>query len=287
MRKAAGILLCCCLLAAALTVSAHADIGPKASVTVEFRGFEGRKYYATLLSRESGWGPYSVFDGDEDSYFYGENVGSPQAREAFLKFAEYEDADGFCFLQFMQECSQTHAFGWGYYPPEEFKILLYFADTGEFLESGSQERYAFHSQFVFSADGSIERDYRAGQEVLAFAARAALTIAVELIIALCFCLRGGKLWRLLILVNLGTQVLLNAALQVTIYQHGPWLAAAGIYLLLEIGVTAAEAAVYTRYFPRLGTRPGPKWVGGVYALVANAASFVVGLAMARMLPGLF
>jgi hypothetical protein len=53
VKKAAKILLCACLLAAALTVFAHADMGPKASVTVEFRGFEGRKYYATLLSRES------------------------------------------------------------------------------------------------------------------------------------------------------------------------------------------------------------------------------------------
>ena len=275
------------MLAAVLTVFAHADIGPKASVTVEFRGFEGRKYYATLLSRVSGWGPYSVFDGDENSYFYGENVGNPQARAAFLKFAGYEDTDGFFFLQYMQECSQSHAFGWGYFPPDEFKVLLYFADTGEFLESGRQERYAFHSRYVFSADGSIERDYKAGQEALAFAVRAALTVAVELLIALCFRLRGAKLWRLLILVNLGTQLLLNAALQITIYYHGAWLGAAGIYLLLELGVTVVEAAVYTRHFPQLSVRPQPKWVGGVYALVANLASFVVGLAMAQMLPGMF
>ena len=288
LRKAVKCLLCACLLAAALSVSAHADIGPKASVTVEFRGFEGRKYYATLLSQARGSGPYSVFDGDENTYFYGENVGNPQAREAFLKFAEYRDADGFYFLQFMQDCSQSHTFGWGYYPPEEFKILLYFADTGEFLESiGSYGQYAFHSRYVFTADGKTERDYKYGQEALAFAVRAALTIAVELLIALCFCLRGAKLWRLIILMNLGTQVLLNAALQVSIYMHGPWLAAAGIYLLLELGVTAAEAAAYIRYFPRLSARPRPKWVGGVYALAANAASFFTGLAMAQMLPWLF
>ncbi|MCL2298814.1 MAG: hypothetical protein FWC27_01550, partial [Firmicutes bacterium] len=268
LRKPAKILLCACLLAMAMTVLAHADIGPKPSVTVEFRGFEGRQYYATLLSKESRWGPYSVFEGDEDSYFYGENVGNPQARVAFLKFAGYEDADGFFFLQFMQECSQTHAFGWGYYPPEEFKILVYFADTDEFLVSeGNYTRYAFHSQFVLSADGSVERDYPVGRELGEFALRAALTVAVELIVALCFLLRGGKLWRLVALTNLGTQVLLNAALQVTIYMRGAWLGAAGVYLLLELGVTAAEAAVYLRYFPRLSARPRPKWLGGVYALV--------------------
>ena len=279
MKKAARVLLCCCLLAAAMTVFAHADMGPKASVTVEFRGFEGRKYYATLLSRQSRWGPYSAFDVSEEPY---------EKSAAFMKFVEYEDADGFYFLQFMQECSQTHEFGWGYYPPEEFKILLYFADTDEFLSSDSvYEQYAFHSQYVFTADDRTEKAYDYGSEALAFAARAALTIAVELIIALCFGLRGAKLWRLLILVNLGTQVLLNAALQITIYYHGAWLGAAGIYLLLELGVTAAEAAVYTKYFPHLSTRPRPKWLGGVYALMANAASFVAGLAMAQMLPRLF
>ena len=280
MRKAARVLLCACLLAAAMAVSAYADIGPKASVTVEFRGFEGRRYFATLLSRESQSGPYSL-----NSRFSMENTGDPQA---FQKFVEYEDADGFYFLQFMQDCSRTHQFGWGYYPPEEFKILLYFPDTDEFLASDdSYERYAFHSHFVFTAQAKAEKDYNYGQEILTFAARAALTIAVELAVALCFLLRGARLWRLLILVNLGTQVLLNAALQVSIYVHGPWLAAAGIYLLLELGVTAAEAAVYTRYFPRLSTRPKPKWVGVVYAVVANAASFLVGLAMADMLPRLF
>jgi len=150
-----------------------------------------------------------------------------------------------------------------------------------------QERYAFHSQYVFTADGQVEKSYGYGREAFAFAVRAALTVAVELVIALCFCLRGGKLWRLIVLVNIGTQVLLNATLQVSIYQHGPWLSAAGIYFLLELGVTAAEAAVYTRYFPRLSARPRPRWIGGVYAIVANAASFVIGLAMAQMLPRLF
>jgi len=281
MKKFAGILLCCCLLAAAATVVAHADMGPKPSVTVEFRGFEGRQYFATLLSRESRWGPYYVFDGDESSWHFSEDP-------AFMQFVEYEDADGFCFLQYMQDCSRSHEFGWGYYPPEEFKILLYFTDTGEFLASeGSLERYAFHSRYAFSAGGQVKKAYEYGSEAAAFALRALLTIAVELAVALCFGLRGAKLWRLLILMNLGTQLLLNAALQASIYVHGPWLGAAGIYLLLELGVTAAEAAVYMRYFPRLGTRPRAKWVIGAYAVVANAASFILGLAMAAMFPLLF
>jgi len=278
LRKAVKFLLCVALLAAALMIFAHADMGPKESVTVEFRGFEGRRYFATLLSRTRSSGPASVYDGDE----------STPKSDVFMKFVEYQDADGFYFLQFMQDCSQTHAFFWGYYPPEEFRILLYFPDTDEFLESqGSYGQYAFHSRYVFTPDGSVERAYDYGNEALAFALRAALTVAVELAVALCFCLRGGKLWRLVILMNLGTQVLLNAALQITIYYHGAWLGAAGITLLLELAVTAAEAVVYTRYFPRLSARPLRKWVGIVYAIAANAVSFIVGLAMAQMLPRLF
>ena len=88
MRKFARILLCCCLLAAAMTVFAHADMGPKPSVTVEFRGFEDRRYFATLLSNESCFGPYSVYNGSEDSYRFMENANDPQAREAFQKFVE-------------------------------------------------------------------------------------------------------------------------------------------------------------------------------------------------------
>jgi hypothetical protein len=287
LRKFARVLLCACLLAAAMTVFAHADMGPKNSVTVEFRGFEGRQYYATLLSRERSTGPESVYDGEEDPVISMENAETPYT-QAFWKFVNYQDPDGFYFVQNMGDCSQSHIFGWGYYPPVEFKILLYFPDTDEFLGSeGSCGQYAFHSRYVFTPDGRTERAYDYGHEVLAFAVRALLTIAVELAVALCFRLRGGKLWRLIILVNLGTQVLLNAALQFTIYLHGAWLEAAGVYLLLELGVTAAEAVVYTRYFPRLGTRPRPKWVGWVYALAANAVSFLVGLAMAQMLTRMF
>jgi len=288
MRKAAKVLLCCCLLAAAMAVFAHADSGPKPSVTVEFRGFEGRKYFATLLSRASSSGPHSASRDYEDWYHYEETANDPQAREAFLKFVEYRDVDGFYFLQFMQECTQTHEFGWGYMPPEEFKVLLYFPDTDEFLISeSSYERYAFHSNYVLTPDGQVAKDSKLGQEIFSFAFRALLTIAVELAIALCFKLRGAKLWRLIIFVNLGTQVLLNAALQASIYHLGPWFGAAGIYILLEPAVVIIEAVVYRKHFPRLSAHPRPKWIGGVYALTANAASFLLGLAMAEMLPRLF
>jgi len=288
MRKAAKVLLCCCLLAAAMMVLAHADSGPKPSVTVEFRGFEGRKYYATLLSRASSSGPHSASRDYEDWYHYEETANDPQAREAFLKFVEYQDVDGFFFLQFMQECSQTHEFGWGYYPPSEFKILLYFPETDEFLVSeSSYERYAFHSNFAFTPDGQAKRDSKIGQEIFAFAFRALLTIAVELAIALCFKLRGAGLWRLIIFVNLGTQVLLNAILQISVYRYDALFDVLRLFILLELVVLIIEAAVYTKYFPRLSARPQPKWVGGVYALTANAASFLLGLAMAEMLPRLF
>ena len=42
--------------------TAYADIGPKASVVVDFIGLEDEVYYTTLLSEEISTGPYSFSD---------------------------------------------------------------------------------------------------------------------------------------------------------------------------------------------------------------------------------
>ncbi|MEL7602134.1 MAG: hypothetical protein AAGU77_03170 [Bacillota bacterium] len=92
MKKAAYLLLCVLLAVVMLPMPARADMGPKPSVVVDFKGMAGERYYATLLSLKKSTGPFSAPRGGGDAYArYHEG---DEGYDVFLKFAGYQDADG-------------------------------------------------------------------------------------------------------------------------------------------------------------------------------------------------
>ncbi|NLG36379.1 MAG: hypothetical protein GX549_00090, partial [Clostridiales bacterium] len=137
MKKTACLLICAFAVLILFPMTARADIGPKPSVVVDFDGLDTHTYYATLLSRQRTTGPYSAPGRDGAYLHYNKD---DEDYGIFLKFTEYEDADGYYFLQFFSDCTQTHRFSWTYYPPREFKILLYFPETDSFVVSDKYER---------------------------------------------------------------------------------------------------------------------------------------------------
>lgn len=63
-------------------------------------GVEDEEYYATLLSESKSTGPASVYDGSYAFYQEGD-----EEYEIWKRFVEYQDSDGFYFLQeFWVEC---------------------------------------------------------------------------------------------------------------------------------------------------------------------------------------
>ncbi len=292
MKKAVSILICAFAILWIFPLTAHADMGPKPSVVVDFSGLEGQHYYATLLSRVKSTGPHTALSGSNQEYMrYQEE---DEEYDIFLKFVQYEDADGFYFLQFFQDCSQTQQFKWTYYPPHEFKILLYFPETDRFIVSGqSYESYAFHSYFAAevspapqAAGMTVAKSHDYTDEIFPLLVRILLTIAIELAIALLFGFRQKRQFRFIVLVNIVTQVALNLTLHIINYRSGP-LAFVMFYILLELVVFLIEAALYTQHLGSYGTERVPGWKPWVYALVANGASFAAGLALAHWLPGIF
>lgn len=274
-----------CLFAAVfvLPLTVSADMGPKPSVTVTVEGADGRDFYGTLLSERPSTGPQSAYDpADADTYHYYDGYGD---EEVFRQFIEYEDPDGYYFLQICWPCEGTDTFAWTYYPPQRFKILLYFPDTGEFVSSGVCERYAFDSYFTASLTGeglAVRTSYDYRWELISLVARILLTIAAELLVALLFRFRGKRTYRTLIWVNVVTQVLLNVGLNLINY-YGGQLAFTVFYVLLELAVFVAEGILFT-----LLLRKGQKaWKLWLYALAANACSFALGLALAHWIPGIF
>lgn len=281
MKKRLLRLMLFCLLALVLAAPVSADMGPKPSVVVHFQGVEpDQRYYVTLLSEEESTGPWNCSYLEEPS----------TDADIWNKFVSYKDPDGFHFLEFFADCTGSKQFIWGYYPPQRFKVLLYFPDSDQFAVSQTVcEQYAFDSYFdaTLQSGGTltVEATYMPIWQGMAFLARLILTIAIEMLLAAVFGIFGRRL--LVVLgVNIVTQVLLNLCLLRGGYE--PLFVFYVLrYFLLELGVLAVEAVAYCAILPKL---PGkalsrPRLVG--YAVTANLASFVLGYWISLLAPHLF
>ncbi|MGN1111404.1 MAG: hypothetical protein ACI4QY_07095 [Oscillospiraceae bacterium] len=297
--------LMCLITTVLLSVTASADMGPKPSVNVNFENLGDELCYATLLSRTS-TGPASAWNGNEsDARHNGNEYYSyvPYGYDVWKAFVDYEDSDGFYFLQEAWQINETKKLAWTYYPPNEFKILLYFPETNTFASSGIYERYAFDTYFTVNMEGvdlSVDyneqlstnerleayKSYNYRVEIMSLAARIVITILIEMALALIFGYREKKQLLLLAGVNSATQIILNVLLNIINYNSGE-LAFVVFYVLFELIVFAVEAVVYYILLNKLSVKQKPKWLAVIYALVANAASFVGGMVIAQWLPGIF
>ena len=262
-----------------------ADMGPKPSVVVEFSGLDDVTYYVSLLSDTASTGPYTAYDVIEN------NKREPTdgvEEEVYQKFIEYEDSDGFYFLQYVQKCENNESFTWGYYPPQNFKIILYFADSDTFLVSNDiYERYAFDSYYsaqvsleqksMTATQMEVEEEYDFWSELGFLLVRILFTISVELIVALFFHYISKHNFTLIVVTNLLTQTLLNISLNLINYKVG-YATYVLFYLLLELLVIIIEAVVYQKFV--INTRQGKmRWTKTpiCYAILANLISFAVGI----------
>ena len=287
LRKVLSLLICL-ILVLNLPVTAKADIGPKPSVRIQFTGIEGETYYVTLLSERRSTGPATAWDGYEEYRDW-----KPESEKSIWeKFIAYEDTDGYYFLQEWWDCSETNQLNWTYYPPTPFKILLYFPETDSFYVSDIYERYAFDS--YFSVDLSeystspitARQSYDYTWEVISLVARIVLTISLELAIALLFGYREKKALGFLAIVNVITQVVLNVALNIINYRSGS-MGFTFAFICMEILVFAIEAITYKAVLHRYSEKEKVNRRGVTYALVANTASFAIGLWLAHLIPGIF
>lgn len=276
------LLIVFCLLCPTV---AFADMGPKPSVHITLQHLPGGPCYGTLLSERRSTGPSTAWDGTKrgrSDYNYEPN---PAVWEAFVA---YEDPDGYYFLQESWQCDETGGFAWTYYPPQRFKILLYYPETDTFRTSGIYECYAFDSYFTVDASGQTlmaVRSYKYGPELFSLVCRAVLTVLVELAVAWVFRLRTKAVLLPILAVNAVTQIGLNVGLNLANYYSGP-MAFVLLYIVAELGVVLVEALAYRCLLGKVQPPVSARRSTG-YAVVANAVSFACGLVLAHWLPGIF
>lgn len=279
------VFLCILML---FPVGVSGDTGPKPSIRIQFKNMGDELCYGTLLSKEESTGPARAWDGEE------ENINLDFVdRDIWEAFVNYEDSDGYYFLQWAWKVNDTKELAWTYYPPNEFKVLLYYPETNTFISSDVCKRYAFDTYYTVDMDGieigSIKYDenlsgnqrlimhksYEFKNEVKALVYRILITVVVEVLIGLLFKFRNKELLYILF-INVITQIILNVLLNVYT-GFGYYF----VYLSLESLVFVIEAIFYCLMFKK------KKGYCVLYALVANIASFVIGLYLANLFPGLF
>lgn len=297
--------LCCALVLLALLplflpVQARADIGPKPSVQISFtktQYLNGSRYYGTLLSKNGEvMGPFYPWSEDwEADWTWWNESETPVPEDVARALQSYQDSDGYQLLNWCQLCSPEDRLAWTYYPPEDFKLLLYFPEESLFCVSPAYEKYAYDSYYTAnlarydSGTVTLERDYPYGDELASLAVRVALTLAAEMALALLFGYRERRLLGFIALVNGITQLFLNGALNVMDYTIGiaPGTFQILSFYALELAVLAAEAVLYAMLLPRFSERPQSRGKAVVYAVLANVLSCALGLKLAAWLPGLF
>ena len=301
-------LLCAVMVMIVFPITASADTGPKPSVRITFENLGTEECWGTLLSSKPSTGPSSAWNGKEEDAQHNESPNGYYSYQKFgydvwKAFVDYAENDDFYFLQEAWQINETKELAWTYYPPNEFKILLYFPETGEYAVSGVYERYAFDSYFTVNMEGvylSIDyneelssddrlnayKSYNYGVEIGSLVARILITIIIEMGIALLFGYREKKQLLLLVGVNSGTQIILNVLLNIINYNSGE-MAFVVFYVLFELVVFAIEAILFYHLLDKISIKQKPKWLAVVYALVANTVSFGAGMMIAECLPGIF
>lgn len=287
-RKLSQLIIVFLCMVMLFPIGVNADTGPKPSVRIKFENMGDELCYGTLLAKEESTGPASAWDGKE------ENINlSFVDRDIWEAFVNYEDSDGYYFLQWAWIVSDTKELSWTYYPPNEFKVLLYYPETNTFVVSDVCKRYAFDTYYTVDMDGieigSIKYDdnlssnqrleafksYEFKNEVKALGCRMLITVVVEMLIGLLFKFRNKELLYILF-INVITQIILNVLLN--IYTGFGYYF---VYLSLELLVFVIEAIFYCLMFKK------KKWHCVLYSVVANVSSFVIGLYLANLFPGFF
>jgi len=250
-------------------MTALADMGPKPSVIIDFKDVESKTYFVALLSEKNSTGPWNKTDEYRESY---------GDRTIWEKFNDLED--DYFFLGMFSDCSDTNRFKWTYYPPDRFKIAIYYPEYDRFEISGIYERYAFDSYFTMNASTmKAVRSYNFNTEILSFIFRLLLTVAIEILIALFFGYRSKSQLRVILITNICTQVLLNLVLNLISYKYGG-LAVIFNYVWLEIIIITTECLIYSKMFKG-------KLMPWLYSFTANTASFAAGLIIYLKIPAIF
>lgn len=282
----------------AIIINTHtlkADAGPKPYIEINLKNMKSNEYYVTLISERKNYGPHHYHEEGEEKY-YNDYDKYPEIWE---KFYNYVDNNGFYFWNKFEKFTGDGSYRWGYYPPQTFKLLLYFPQTDSFVVSEIYERYAFSSKFTFNLNRvksftgdialitepvKLDKQSVFFSEVFKFLFRVSITVGIEMFIAFLFFFRmNAKEFSIIVLVNVCTQVLLNIALSIWTFNLGFGWIEIPFLIAIELIIFVVEGFAYLKLLKEeLLERNASKWMPFLYSFVANLVSFVLGYVLVML-----
>ncbi len=268
-KKALIALLILPALLSTLPAAVSADFGPKPRITVQVENPPPGAYCLDLLVPYDK--PYENTGGDTDDPVMRAGLFSLTGQGWYPALANGTGMPLFGKLTGEPDGDRMiHVFSY-FGVPDRFRIIIATPD-GRTVVSEAMDRSSFEYQVVFDyATGRATRQTLAAAYGLQLAGTFAATIVIEGLILLLFRFPLKKNGMVFLLANLGTQILLAAALGYALVSMGS-MAAILAAIPAEAAVIVIESLVYARWL-----RPQRKNRAVAYALVANLASAAAGL----------
>ena len=262
-------------------VTANADTGPKPSTQITIKNLEKSDYIIAYGMNTEFYGPHRAFTPDEDREYINKE-------ELTQVYNVVNLPEGWYLCDF--SCSYTDVteivVNSGYMWPDDFILIILNKLNNDYYLSEETKTYAFHSYFECDManyqNGSIELSraivleakYQYGKEIGEFFLRLAVTLGIELLLALAFKFTK-KSYIIIAITNAATQVGLNVALNLTAHFNGknPWLVF--FYVIAEVAIVVVESIVLTKFCERKDGRS--KGLIPLYVILANILSFGIGM----------
>lgn len=290
MKKSLRNSILLLLTAMLLTVSALADSGPKAQLTVKVENAPSEPYYLDLLEKGDYQG-HTYGSGDGDDTYSGLDWSYSEEEIAALD-DELLDALRAAVPEGWHACTAQGTNGapmWGdligsdaggvrlhsfryHGVPDTYRIILV-TKSGESWLSDTLHRATLQSSVTVDwAAKTVSVPPAVVAYALQFLCMLIPTLLIEGVLLYVFGYRSKKSWKRFLLVNLITQGGFAVYLAVTVLNHGVSGWSLLFYLPIELIIMVVELLAYRRL---LTEKSRGRAVG--YAVAANVCSAVVGL----------
>ena len=272
--KVAFLILAVAAAALAFPLTAYADMGPKAALTVTVRNPPAEPYYLDLLMKSDGSGSLNDnLHGKRDlldqtmlqQLYSGTDAGWWPALAGGTKAPLFGSLTGTA-----KGDTMVHTFSY-YGVPDTYRIIIV-TQSGKVTVSDTRVRENLQSSITFDySSGSVTEPPLWHALLLQFVSTLIPTLVIEglLLLAFGFKLRGNLL--VFLLSNLVTQIILTLVTGAAQYKYGI-MATILVFLLAEFFILIAESVVYALL---LKGRSRGRGVG--YAVTANIVSCVAGI----------
>ncbi len=273
------------LLLMSVPVPVMADMGPKPSVQLKIKSFDNETQYAVTMLSYSSYGSGSVSSITKENCTWYDQIDD----EIMKAYIDYKDVDGFYYFGNHSVKTGDSEYNWNYWPPNKFKVLIYFPEEKIFAVSEICEQYALDNYFNVEikfddVEGTysvrVNADYHLVRPIIMFLLRVAATFVVEMFIAALFLYSEKYHIKVIVITNIITQILLNLYLSYVAYTEGVGWEFTLVYLILEFWIFIIEGVIYKISFAVCEKRSDykTKFVF-LYAFIANLVSFLAGVFM--------